>query len=60
VYYLGDGPSGALLFPFDVPVFSASGSLETAVDSLEEKPDLAQYRTEWKPGWLTGATGTTA
>jgi hypothetical protein len=56
VYYLGDGPSGALLFPFDVPVFSASGSLETAVDSLEEKPDLAQYRTVWKPGWLTGAT----
>ena len=56
VYYLGDGPRGPVLFSQSVIVLPGVSRLDTAVNGLQEKPELAAHRTEWKPGWITGAS----
>lgn len=56
VFYLGDGPRGPVLYPQSVLVIPGESRLDTGVNGLMEKPDLPQYRSWWKPGWITEAS----
>ncbi|HET7431415.1 MAG TPA: Gmad2 immunoglobulin-like domain-containing protein [Nocardioides sp.] len=56
VFYLGDGPSGDVLYREQVPVSPDVKALDSAVSALASDPFDADYRTPWAPGWLVSAT----
>lgn len=56
VYYLGDGPRGAVLYREVGSVPPSVTPLEAAVDGLMTDPVDTDYRTPWKAGWLDSAS----
>jgi hypothetical protein len=55
VYYVGDGPQGAVLFREFTSRPEATKPLDAAVKGLMTDPADGDYRTSWAPGSLTGA-----
>jgi len=57
-YDLGAGPRGPVLHRVSGISPPGLSRLSLALETLEEQPDVPQYRTWWKPGWLGSATHT--
>jgi hypothetical protein len=55
LYYVGDGPRGAVLFREFSPAPPGTKPLDAAVQGLMTDPVDGDYRTSWAAGSLTGA-----
>jgi hypothetical protein len=56
VYYLGDGPPGAVLYRQRIYLQPGLERMDTAVSSLLAPPDHHFLRTAWKAGWLASVS----
>jgi hypothetical protein len=57
-FYLGPGPRGPVLHRTVAPAAPGTDRLALALESLEEQPEVPQYHTWWRPGWLVSASRT--
>ncbi len=55
LYYVGEGPHGAVLFREFTPTPAATKPLDAAVQGLMTEPTDGDYRTSWSKGSLTTA-----
>jgi sporulation and spore germination protein len=58
LYFLGDGPSGTVLYREPAQVPAGVQPLQAAIEGLTSAPADPDYRTPWQVGWLASASAT--